>query len=104
MSSTKSQMSLSIAMQSPQEDLIADTIIILNMIDLRQPDLPWRIALKVNIRSKQHQKVRLTHHALHDLGIHELLCDIVWRELLALRHLRQGFCEVDECGSSVFGG
>ena len=79
-------MSLSITMQSPQEDLIADTIVILNMIDLRQPDLPRRIALKVHIRSKKHQEIRLSHHTLHDLSIHELLCDIVWRELLALRH------------------
>ena len=59
-------------MQCSKEDLVPYTIIILHMEDLRQPDLPGRIALQFNVWSEEHKEIRFTLYTFHNLGIHKI--------------------------------
>lgn len=74
------------------------------MKNLRQPNLPRRIALQVDVRPKQQQQVRFAHDAFADLGVDERERDVGRRQLGALGHDDKGFGEVDKGGAAVFGG
>lgn len=91
-------------MQCPQENLIPDPAAILHVKDLRQSDLPRRIALQADVRAEDDQQVRLAHDALADFGVDQVQRDVGRAQLAALGHFRQGFGQVDEGGAAVVGG
>ena len=69
---------------------------ILQRENLRQPHLPRRIPLQHSLLAEQKQQIRLAHHALRNLRVDQFLADIRGSEFAALRHVRQGFGQVDE--------
>ena len=64
---------IGIAVQSSKKDLIANSRVALDMEDLCQSSLPGWIALQLDAWSEKHQKIRLTHHALGNLGVNQIL-------------------------------
>ncbi len=103
-SSPKLHLRVRIPMQRSQKNLISNASVILHMKDLRQPELPRRIALQFHVRSENNQQIRLAHDALADFGVDEIEGDVGGGELVSLGHFGEGLGEVDERGAAVFGG
>ena len=93
-----------IIIQAPLENLVAHLLIILHVENFRQTNLPWRVTGQLNMRAEQDKEVRLAHYALAQLGVNQLHGDVRRLDFAALRHLCEGFGQVNDRVASVFGG
>lgn len=71
------------------------------MVDLREANLPGRIALQLDVGAKQYEQIWLCHHAFRYLGVDQVEGDVIGRKFIPLRHLGQGLRKINERRSPV---
>ena len=114
----QTHLDLCVVVQRPQEDLIIHALVIRQVTaatlvsllsgewgrhsqDLSQPQLPRRIPLQQDRRTKQDQQIRLTRDMIIDLRINQLHINLIFLHIALLRHLRKCLFQIDDGVAAV---